>query len=189
MIRITGGQYRGRQIYCPKGKTVRPTTAFVRESLFSILSGRLSKVRVLDLFAGSGIVGFEALSRGAAFVTAVEQSATQGRMIEKNLDLLNIPEYEYQLIVQDAMTWVKQLPPETLETEQYDLIYLDPPYVMGEKAVPLIELLLQKQVLHPAGVLVWESDLKTFPEVAGAQLNDTRRYGESSLGFFSYRVL
>ena len=101
MIRITGGRFRGRSIKCSSGPGLRPTTAFVRESLFSILATRLKDARLLDLCAGSGIVGFEAISRGAAYVEAVEKSRREGQMLSKTREELHIPWEQYAIQIQD----------------------------------------------------------------------------------------
>jgi 16S rRNA (guanine966-N2)-methyltransferase len=185
MIRISGGRFRGRQLYCAQGKSIRPTTSFVRESLFSILGPRIIDARVLDLFAGCGIVGIEALSRGAASVVALENVSAHCRLLEKNREHLSLNPSEYAILCQDAFRWAKNLPHPVPESQQFDVIFLDPPYALeGVNAV--VVACFQHQLLSSHGTLVWESGHKVVPEVVGAQRIDTRTYGESALSFFRY---
>jgi 16S rRNA (guanine966-N2)-methyltransferase len=181
MIRISGGQFRSRQIQCPKGKDVRPTTSFVRESLFNILGPKIVEARFLDLFAGCGIVGLEALSRGASFVEAVELSSRHCQILDKNRTFLNIQPEQYQITCADAFDWVRQ----QAGSEQYDIIFMDPPYAL-EGVFKVIQACFQNSLLVPGGLLVWESNQKAPKLPEGAMLVDTRTYGESTLRFLTY---
>lgn len=183
MIRITGGRFRGRQIHCPKGKNVRPTTAFVRESLFSILGSRLPGARFLDLYAGSGIVGLEALSRGAAVAHAVEGALAHCRILEKNRALLALSKEQYRIDCQTTQQWLKGV--TASGSASYDIVYCDPPYAAVEEALDVIQDCFAKQVVSTEGVLVLESALKQLPVTLGAFLIETRQYGSSTLFFFT----
>ncbi len=186
MIRISGGRFRGRQIHCPKGKEVRPTTAFVRESLFSILGPQIQEARFLDLFAGCGIVGVEALSRGASSVTAVERAAAHCRLLEKNREHLGLASSEYEVLCQDVFTWASRLPERCPEHQQKDVVYLDPPYALtGVDAV--VAACFQHHLLSSYGVLIWETAAQVSPKAPpGVVIADQRRYGTSMLSFFKY---
>lgn len=178
MIRITGGQFRGRQLQVPKGRDVRPTTSRVRESLFSILGSRLSDACMLDLFAGSGVVGFEALSRGAKRVVMVESSPVQMQFLQRNQATLKLSPSQCELHQADVFDWIKR----HCERPQYDLIFLDPPYDKEGLSFVLRHAL---PALKPEGVMVWECRTGHAPiAVAGAHVVDTREYGETTLVFY-----
>ncbi len=188
MIRIGGGQLRGQQIYCPKGKDIRPTTSLLRESLFNILSARLGNARFLDLFAGCGIVGIEALSRGAQCVIAVEKVPAHCRILEKNRDRVSFTPEQYQIICQDVFQWIKRLPLEENPKNRFDLIFLDPPYAL-EGVFELVEMCFEKKLLSQKGMLVWESGRQITPNTpTQATLIDARPYGTSLLSFFQFKA-
>ena len=124
-MRIIAGEWRGRQIEAPPGNATRPTGDRVRETLFSMLASRLGSfedLRVADLFAGSGALGFEALSRGAASATFVESDAGAAAAIRRNAERLGASE-RARIIAGSALT----LP----RSEPFDLIFADPPYAIG----------------------------------------------------------
>lgn len=122
-IRITGGQWRSRMIQVVDGPGLRPTPDRVRETLFNWLGHDLSGLACLDAFAGSGILGFEAASRGAAKVVMIEQERRAFLQLKKNADLFNSP--TLQLVCGDALKCAPTV------ACQYDLIFLDPPYRQG----------------------------------------------------------
>jgi 16S rRNA (guanine966-N2)-methyltransferase len=132
MMRITGGQWRGRTLESPPGdmaKTslkgaVRPTTGIVRQSLFNQLQGRLAGARFLDGFAGSGIMGFEALSRGASHVTALEHHGPNARRILRNAEVLKLTPEQFECHTTDTLRWLDKPCPVL----PYDIVFLDPPY-------------------------------------------------------------
>jgi len=123
-MRIIGGQYRSRLISIPKGVEIRPTQDKVREAVFNVLMD-VSDANVLDLFAGSGAFGIEAISRGAAHVTFVDEDAKCTKMIETNLGSINIQEYQYDIIRRNVFT---AMPAFEKSGQSFDLIFLDPPY-------------------------------------------------------------
>jgi 16S rRNA (guanine966-N2)-methyltransferase len=173
MIRITGGRFLRRTIESPpRNREVRPTTAMMRESIFNRLQQQIPGCRFLDLFAGSGIMGIEAISRGAAFVLAVELHPEQCRMIRKNYAKLGIPESQGKIIPFD----VEKLLSKPCIEEGFDVIFLDPPYGM-EKLSHLVDLCTLHGWLKPNGVIVVEHGSRE-PELPGF----TRKiYGESAL--------
>ena len=126
MLQLTGGRFKGRKLVLPSGSQTRPTQSKIRQALFNIFQGNIQDAHVLDLFAGSGSFGFEALSRGARSAVFVDEAPGAWRSIEKNIETLDLGESATLLkaSVHRAASKVEALGP-------YDLIFLDPPY--GDK--------------------------------------------------------
>lgn len=176
-VRVTGGAWRGRLLAVGPG--VRPTEGRVREALFSIWQGRLPGARVLDLFAGSGAVGIEAMSRGAASVLFCEQSPVVLRVLEENAALV---ERGARQIRRGALPRALRALAEHPD-RRFDLVFADPPYGFADYA----ELLETAAVVLADGgeLAVEHSSRVEVPAAAGAlRLTDARRYGESALSFF-----
>jgi len=129
-MRIIGGTAAGLLIKVPKGYEVRPTPDLVRQAIFNSLGARVAGARVLDLFSGSGALGLECLSRGAASVLSVERSNRNAAMIRQNLEAVHLPSEDFELRIQDVFTAIGQL---AEQVRQFDLIMADPPF--GEKNV------------------------------------------------------
>lgn len=184
-MRVIAGSARGRRLAAFGGTSVRPTPDRVREALFSILQSRLGSfqgLQVLDLFAGSGALAIEALSRGAAAACLVEQAADASRIIRENLALCRLVD-RAELQARDVWT---ALP--TLGTAgPYDLIFLDPPYSKGlaERAVTEVAAL---DLLAPDGILCAETAAdEILPDQAGRlQRCDHRRYGTVMISLYSH---
>jgi 16S rRNA (guanine966-N2)-methyltransferase len=169
-VRVIAGRYRGRRLQAPRGTDVRPTPDRVREALFSIL-GDIEGVRVLDLFAGSGALGIEALSRGAASATLVENDRRALDAIRANLDPL--PDAAAEVVKADALTWLRG------GRGPYDLVFLDPPYSSARKlAEPLSQAL--PPTLSPNALIVSESD-KRDPLALAFPLEDERTYANTRI--------
>src|SRR5204862_5916295 len=122
-MRIIAGQYRGRVLKSPPSMQIRPTSDRLRETLFNVLTPRLDEARFLDLCAGSGAVGIEALSRGASFVTFVDRSRRSCQLIEANLGLCRVPDEQREIYCSEASEFLRQT-----KAEQWDIIFFDPPY-------------------------------------------------------------
>src|SRR5690606_21137258 len=121
----TGGKWRGRGIQSPpRGAEIRPTTSLMRESVFNRVQSMIDGGRFLDLFAGSGIMGLEALSRGAAFVLAVEKDPRQIRVLRQNAEALQADESQYRLMQRDAVALAGKKNPDA----PFDIVFADPPY-------------------------------------------------------------
>lgn len=176
MIRITGGKLLRQTIESPpRSREVRPTTSMMRESIFNRLQAQVPGCRFLDLFAGSGIMGLEALSRGASFVLAVELHPEQCRLIRKNYAKLKIPESQGKIIQFD----VEKLLAKPCQEEPFDIIFMDPPYGL-EKLSTLAIQCRTHGWLKPGGVLIIEHGSRE-PELP----DFTRKiYGDSALSFF-----
>jgi 16S rRNA (guanine966-N2)-methyltransferase len=170
-VRIIAGTHRGHRIAAPKGRATRPTSDRVRENAFNLI-GPVDGADVLDLFAGSGALGLEALSRGAASATFVESDRDACRTIDANLTKLQLTG---RVLCQDVLRLLGR------ETRQYDLILCDPPYELdpGSLAPQLA------RVLAADGILVYESaGREEPPELAGLEQRTSRRYGGARLTLF-----
>ncbi len=170
-IRVCGGRYRSIRLKCPSSR-VRPTTDRVKEAIFSVLVHDLHDAMVLDLFAGSGSFGIEAISRGAAQVTFIEKTKECIIVIEKNLETIDAREKAI-IIKADARTFIKKC------TSLFDLIFMDPPYHKGlaTELAPHVYTLLKV-----GGILVIEhSPREEIPLVAWK----TKQYGDTSISYFT----
>jgi 16S rRNA (guanine966-N2)-methyltransferase len=168
---VIAGTLRGRRLAAPKGTATRPTSDRVREALFSILGARVDGARVLDLFAGSGALGIEALSRGAAAATFVDDAPAAIRAIRANLEHAAGGE----VVRRDAAAFLRTA---RRDGRQYDLVFLDPPYRLApELGRSLAEPLAA--VLAPGGLVVSESDRRTPLDLSPLTIDDERRYGDT----------
>ena len=155
-VRIIGGQWRGRKLKFPARDDLRPTLGRVRETLFNWLAPSIAGARCLDLFAGSGALGFEALSRGAAEVTFVEKDRKAARSLRANLAMLGGPG---RVVCQPAERFL------VAESHRYHIIFFDPPFA-DRTAAGLVESLLSRH-LESGGLLYWESSARSSLPVAG----------------------
>jgi 16S rRNA (guanine966-N2)-methyltransferase len=171
-IRISAGKWKGRRIEAPPG--ARPTSSRAREALFDLLGPRLSGARVLDLFAGSGAVGFEALSRGASSAVFVE---TDAGALGRTLDRLHAADEGARILACDADSAVARL---ISRGESFDLIFCDPPYGAPRLPGGLAS------VLAPGGELVIQRDAgSSCPPVSGLSAVRTRAYGRNVFHFLA----
>ena len=170
-LRIVAGTRGGRRITAPPGRNTRPTSDRVREALFSILgAGALEGARVLDLFAGSGALGIEALSRGAAEATFVDSDGRAVAAIERNLAQLGLSGRVHR---RDALAWLEAA------DGAYDVVFADPPYSSATRAAARLTELLPP-LLTEASVTVTESD-KRDPLLLTLPLIDERVYGDTRI--------
>lgn len=181
MMRVIGGQARGRRLKVPKGQSLRPTAARVKEALFNILSHDLSDAKVLDLFAGTGNVSIEALSRGAAEAILIDSSSESGKVIRENLRRLRLANRTKVWIV-PVVRAVKLL---ARRGETFDVIFLDPPYEQHWLAIAL-KAVAEGGLLRRSGVLVAEHSVREQLEshYGPLILYDQRKYGSTLLSFF-----
>jgi 16S rRNA (guanine966-N2)-methyltransferase len=171
-VRVVAGRFGGRSLLAPPGVSTRPTSDRVREALFSILGpGSVEGTRVLDLFAGSGALGIEALSRGAAEVVFVDSSSAAVAAVRRNLARLGI---EGSVRRQDALVYLRGA---SRDARLYDLVFLDPPYRHASALGPELSAAL-RPVLAPDARVVAESDRRSPLELDLALL-DERRYGDT----------
>ncbi len=182
-MRIVGGKFKGHNIAPPHGSATRPTTDRVRESVFNILAHGIAGLeiegaRVLDLFAGTGAMGLEAVSRGARYCQFVDDSAEARGLIRKNADALGVIG-QVKIWRRDAADLGHCAP-----QPGFDLIFADPPYGkgLGEKAM---KSLIAGHWLNPGAIVVLEETLKAeITEIAGLALIDERDYGDTKIRFY-----
>ena len=176
-MRIISGLYGGRRFDAPKNLQARPTTDIAKESLFNILQNRIDfdGISALDLFAGTGSISFEMLSRGASHVVSVEMGRTQQQFIHKVGQELRIG-HEHLLVRGDVFRYLKSA------TQQFDLIFADPPYALPELP-QLPELVLDGNLLKAEGLFILEhgkeNDFSSHP-----RFKELRKYGAVHFSFF-----
>ena len=173
-MRIIGGEYKGRNLKSPPSLNVRPTSDRLRETLFNVIAPRIAEARFLDLCAGSGAVGIEALSRGASHVTFVDRSRRMCKLIESNVELCRIPEEQWVIYCSEANEFLRQS-----KDERWDIVYFDPPY--KEDYLQTLKLLSNNELV------IAEHHHKTeLPDTIG-DLQRTRilKQGDSALSFFN----
>jgi 16S rRNA (guanine966-N2)-methyltransferase len=177
-MRIIAGERKGHTIYAPKGLDTRPTSDRVRENVFNIVAPWVEEARVLDVYAGSGAMGLEALSRGARGVVFIEADADAVRAIERNLDKLRLT--GARVVRADATTGLAQ---EATAGRKYDLVLLDPPYAMTDYSALARYL---PAVLADDGLLVVETAARVEPELPGLAVRTTRKYGSTRVTVFGH---
>ena len=170
-MRVVAGRWGGRRLQAPPGDATRPTSDRVREALFSILGRRVEGARVLDLFAGSGALGIEALSRGASEVTFVDSAPAALRAIRFNLEALGATAEVRRV---DARGFLGSA---SGDGRQYDLVFLDPPYRLARRLGDELTAALAA-VLAPGAAVVAESDRRE-PLALELPILDERRYGDT----------
>lgn len=181
-MRIVSGKFRGRSLQAPKSQDIRPTTDRIRESLFNVISHNYGKnldnTRVLDLFAGTGALGIEALSRGARFALFIENSIEGRGLLRQNIENFSLQGHS-KVFRRDAT----ELGPIGSMTP-FDLVFADPPYGrgFGEKAAAG---LVAGGWLSPFGLFVLEEDKDSAPEILpGFELLETKSYAGTKIGIF-----
>ena len=180
-MRVIAGVWRGRTLRAPPGRDTRPTGDRVREAAFNLLGpGRAEDVTVLDLFAGSGAMGLEALSRGAVHATFVESDREACRTINRNLDKLGLG--GATVLCQHALTALRA---DARAGRRYDLVLVDPPY---RRFSSLQNVLIRHlpQVLAPDGLLLVETAAADEPDLPPLSKRTSRRYGSARLTLFEH---
>jgi len=191
-MRIIGGIYKGINLYTPQDADVRPALARMKNSLFNILMGRFEGKTVLDLFAGTGSLGFEAISRGAKTCLFVENNHSCFDSIQKNISKLRL-ENVARVLFTDAFDIISYA---MKNDEKFDYIFIDPPYryydekPLKEKILKLIDDLAEKNIITKNGMVIVEHRAR---QIKGDEFNnlavvDSRDYGQTSLSFFKYRA-
>jgi len=185
VARVIAGEAGGRRLTVPGGRETRPTSDRAREGLFATISsivGSLAGARVLDLYAGSGAVGLEALSRGAAHVFLVESGTRAGRVIKANIAALGLPGAE---VIVDRVERVLARGPEDTRG-RYDIVFADPPYALdGEEVSAILSALADRAWLAPGALVIVERATRSGPvRWPAAYVQDrARRYGEATFWY------
>jgi 16S rRNA (guanine966-N2)-methyltransferase len=180
-MRVLAGALKGRRLVTPRGSTTRPTADQVRIALMDTLTPRLPDARLLDLFAGAGGVGFEALSRGAAHVTFVERDARAVSALRTNVETLGLAG-QTRVERADVRAALERL---AREEARFDVVFLDPPYD-EDLVAPTLERLGGGDVVVPDALVIAQHLSKRPPPEAVGRLTAyrTRRFGETTLTFF-----
>jgi 16S rRNA (guanine(966)-N(2))-methyltransferase RsmD len=178
MPKITGGALNSRKLKSPKGPNVRPTPGRVKESLFSILMDRLEGTRFLDLFSGTGAIGFEAASRGASRVVAVEGTRDVANAIEEAASALRVGKIVSVVAAPVDRALYRIEGP-------FDIVYLDPPYA-DPIPMTVFRLLLERNLLAPDALVVYEHAAKRIlPDIPGFRSVREEVYGDVALAFLA----
>jgi 16S rRNA (guanine966-N2)-methyltransferase len=185
-VRIIAGEFRGRKLLPPEGTDVtRPITDRVKQSLFDILSPQLEGARVYDLFAGTGSMGLESLSRGAAHVTLFEVDRSAVQRLKKNIAALGVAD-RVELIAGDLFRWFDATQP----VERADLVFLDPPYrFLKEQTDPMRRLgrRIADHHLAAGGIVIFRHGARDKLDLPGLAAADERTYGGMTLEFLRAR--
>ena len=173
-MRITGGIYRSRVLVTPDGNTTRPTSDRTKEAMFNIIAPFVANASILDIFSGSGALGLEAISRGAAKVTFIDNNKEAIKAIKTNIENLKISNYR---IIEDSYEIISSL------DDKYDIILLDPPYAL-DVIDNIIKIVEEKKLLNDNGIIVYESDVNhQIKEYEGYRIKN-KKYGIAYLSIF-----
>ncbi len=184
-MRIIAGSAKGKKLFSPEDERVRPTSDRAREGVFSSLEsafGSLTDLYFLDLFAGSGAVGVEALSRGAEIVHAVEEEVSE--LTSNNFQLVGSASGSFKVFKNRAKRFL-----ESDLALRYDIIFMDPPYdVSNEEIVELLEIIKERSLIQPRGIIAIEraSKSKPFEWPEGMECEKVRSYGQGSIFYGGY---
>lgn len=183
-MRIIAGKFRGRRLKSPPSQQTRPTSDRLRETLFSIIAPKIEGARLLDLCAGTGAVGIEALSRGAEHVSFVDQSREMCQLIDANLNSLAVNDDEYEVMPADALHFLQsQL---NKGNPAFDIVFFDPPYAADYEVVLNFVGQHAAKLLTPTGIMIVEHYQKKALAESFDSLTSYRklRQGDSVLSFY-----
>ncbi len=180
-MRIISGKFRGRTLQAPKHDLTRPTSEQLRGALFNICQHWIEGAYIADFFAGSGAIGLEALSRGAAFVLFLEKDPKALASLKKNIETLHL-ESATRIVALDIIKWIK-IP---YKGPLFDLIFIDPPYAASIEGIPLAQYIAQnvieKGLLKPDGSLFIESDTPIHLSIPS---KNVRHFGDTLLSEYT----
>ena len=179
-LRILGGQFKGRNLKSPKSSPTRPTQGILRQAIFNICQEQISHANFLDLFAGSGAMGLEALSRGAKHSILVEQNRSAARTIQENIEILQVNDCS-ELLVMDVFRALKIL---SKRKEVFDIIYIDPPYGHPEIIRSVLQEIEKNNLASQEGTVFFEDSSQAEEieyESKGLRKISSRRFGIARL--------
>jgi 16S rRNA (guanine966-N2)-methyltransferase len=187
-VRIIAGKYRGRNLKSPPSLDTRPTSDRLRETLFNVIAPRIRDVRFLDLCAGSGAVGIEALSRDATHTTFVDRSRNMRGLIQSNLELCQVPEDKVSVVMSEALEFLRKTIKRKVQA--WDIVFFDPPY--ADDYVSVMEALggFASELLAPDALLIVEHFHKNeLPaEVGNLTRQRVLKQGDSALSFYDRKA-
>ena len=188
MVRVIAGEFKTRKLRTLDGQTTRPTSDRLKETLFNMVQDRIAGATFLDCFAGSGSIGIEALSRGAAFVVFVESSPRAVHVIQENLTLLGEADSaRHQILSQKAEAALKSLEPTG---RKFDIVFIDPPYADTDQYPRVFERLQHCELLNDEALVVAEhSKFVALPaQVIHLECRREVRQGDSMLSLFHFQI-
>lgn len=186
-MRIIAGKYRGRNLKSPPSREVRPTSDRLRETLFNIIAPRIQNTRFLDLCAGSGAIGIEALSRGAAHVTFVDNSRAMCDLIKSNLELCRVERSESQVIQEEANVYLRRFVSKQPDSgKPWDIVFFDPPYSTNYSPVLDTFGAQTASLLSENGLFIIEHHHKNELKAETGSIIRSRilKQGDSALSFY-----
>lgn len=173
---ITGGIHKGRKIKTVKSRQVRPTSSKIRESIFNMIQSHIINAEMLDLFAGSGIMGLEALSRGVQKVVFVEKNRKVAQLLKENISNFN---YECELIISDAVAAL-----DKLKESSFDIIFVDPPYASG-LIDPVLNKIKSNKILKSQGIIIIEHspdvNVNETAKTLNLEIFKEKKYGDTAI--------
>ena len=180
-MRVIGGLARGRRILAPRGRRTRPTSDYLREVLFDLLAQQVEGKTFLDLYAGTGAVGIEALSRGAATAVFVEHNRLAVAMLHRNLETSGFRDLA-EVVPMEVLRYLRRT---AYASRRFDLIFLDPPYLHTD-AGAAIGVIASTELLAPTGMAILERSTKVSPVHVPAGLTLIRevRHGDTALQLY-----
>ncbi len=185
-MRVIGGLARGRRLHAPRGRQTRPTSDYLREVLFDLLGQQVAGRSFLDLYAGTGAVGIEALSRGASGAVFVEHDRSALAWLRRNLEASGLME-RAEVVPAEVLRYLRR---GASTLHRFDMIFLDPPYSAADAATALL-LIASKGLLAPAGIVIVErsSQSASIPAPGGIAQVQTVRHGDSILELYRWEAV
>ncbi|MGM0596366.1 MAG: 16S rRNA (guanine(966)-N(2))-methyltransferase RsmD [Myxococcota bacterium] len=185
MLSITGGSFKSRKLFAPKTNSIRPTPSIVRKGIFDVIGHFWEGGQILDIFAGTGIMGLEALSRGFENSVFIDNSSVAAGIISRNTALLNLKDQTeiYKMKFSRGLELLKKY------NLEFDLIYLDPPYKQVDLINITLELIWEYKLVKENGIILAEhSSQNQAPEskIKDLQLKRSKNWGETVVGFYGF---
>ncbi|MGE5391763.1 MAG: 16S rRNA (guanine(966)-N(2))-methyltransferase RsmD [Deltaproteobacteria bacterium] len=183
-MRVIGGKARGKSLRAPRGMNTRPITAMIKEALFNVVGPDVAESRWLDLFAGSGAVGIEALSRGASQAVFIDADKSAVDIIRDNLRHCGL-EKEAEVYRNDVFKATRLL---QKRSQHFDYVYIDPPFTNEAIFIPILKDLASSRLLEEDGILILRTPhrFRVPASIEGVACNRSDRYGESALHYYGY---
>lgn len=180
-MRVIAGIAKGTKLLSPHGRAIRPTSDLVKEAIFDKLGEAVTDADVLDLYAGSGALGIEALSRGAKSATFLDSSFKSINLLKMNLERTHL-EGASKILKRDILAGLKAIKKEGLI---FDVVFMDPPYRVGQNKIRAVLGVLAGGVLRSRGIAVLEHSTRfEVPEVEGFEVVDVKKYGDTAISYF-----